>query len=76
MRLEDRGVIRGNVARRLRYGLHYMNSDDNVFEDNLIADNARGGFLEGSSRNLFRRNVLAQSDIAIVLYGSSSENRF
>jgi len=120
----SRGVIRGNVARRLRYGLHYMSSDDNVFEDNLfeesaagavlmfstriqfrrnrflhnrgfasvgllfkdlsdsvaednlIADNARGVFLEGSSGNVFRRNVLAQSDIAIVLYGSSTRNRF
>ncbi len=120
----SRGLIRGNVARRLRYGLHYMSSDDNAFEDNLfedsaagavlmfssriqfrrnrflhnrgfasvgllfkdlqdslaednlIADNARGIFLEGSSGNVFRRNVVAESDVAIVLYGSSSANRF
>ena len=30
------GTIAGNVARDLRYGLHYMFSDDNVFEDNLF----------------------------------------
>jgi nitrous oxidase accessory protein len=118
------GVIRGNVARDLRYGLHYMFSDDNLFEDNLfengaagtalmyskrivfrrnrflhnrgfasvglllkacdevlaesnlIADNARGIFLEGSYRNVFRGNVVAESDAAIVLYDSCAGNRF
>jgi nitrous oxidase accessory protein len=119
-----KGRILRNTARNLRYGLHYMFSDDNVFEDNLfengaagaaimfsrriafrrnrflhnrgfasvglllkscddvtaednlIADNARGIFLEGSYRNVFRGNVVAESDTAIVLYGSSAQNRF
>lgn len=118
------GVVRGNVARDLRYGLHYMYSDDNLFEentfengaagaalmysrrltfrrnrfvrnrgfasvglllktcddvvaeDNLIADNARGIFIEGSNRNIVRRNVIALSDQAIVLYDSSHDNAF
>ncbi len=118
-----RGVVIGNVARDLRYGLHYMYSDDNVFEDNtfetgaagtaimysrriafrrnrflrnrgfasvglllkacdevvaednLIADNARGIFLEGSNDNIIRRNVVAASDMAIVLYDSCARNR-
>ncbi|HEX2758502.1 MAG TPA: NosD domain-containing protein, partial [Thermoanaerobaculia bacterium] len=118
------GTITGNVARDLRYGLHYMFSDDNTFEentfengaagtalmyskrivfrrnrflrnrgfasvglllkacddvlaeDNLIADNARGIFLEGSYRNVFRGNVVALSDAAIVLYDSCGQNRF
>ncbi|HLN58043.1 MAG TPA: nitrous oxide reductase family maturation protein NosD [Thermoanaerobaculia bacterium] len=120
----SRGVIRGNVARDLRFGLHYMFSDDNLFEDNLfengaagtalmysrrivfrrnrflhnrgfasvgllfkacddvlaesnlIADNARGIFLEGSYDNIFRGNVVAESDAAIVLYDSCARNRF
>jgi nitrous oxidase accessory protein len=120
----SRGRITNNEARDLRYGLHYMFSDDNVFEDNvfehgaagtalmysrrivfrrnrflrnrgfasvglllkacddvraednLIADNARGIFLEGSYRNVFLRNVVARSDTAIVLYDSSHDNRF
>ena len=124
MQSSSQGVIRNNQARDLRYGLHYMFSDDNLFEDNsfengaagtalmysrrivfrrnrfvrnrgfasvglllkacddviaednLIADNARGIFLEGSYRNLFCRNVVAASDTAIVLYDSSGENRF
>ncbi len=118
------GVVLRNVARDLRYGLHYMFSDDNVFEDNLfengaagtalmyskritfrrnrfihnrgfasvgllfkscedvvaeenvIADNARGIFLEGSTHMLFRANVIAQSDVAIVLYDSCANTRF
>jgi len=118
------GVITGNTARDLRYGVHYMFADDNRFEDNLfengaagaalmysrrivfrrnrflhnrgfasvglllkacddvtaesnlIADNARGIFLEGSSRNVFRGNVVAESDAAVVLYDSCSATRF
>jgi nitrous oxidase accessory protein len=120
----SQGRIAGNVARDLRYGLHFMFSDDNVFEDNLfengaagsaimysrritfsrnrflrnrgfasvgllfkscedvtardnlIADNARGIFLEGTSRGLFSGNVVAGSDAAIVLYDSCSALRF
>lgn len=118
------GLVRGNVARDLRYGLHYMYSDDNVFEENtfengdagtavmysrrltfrrnrflrnrgfasvglllktcddvlaehnLIADNARGIFVEGSERNVFRENVVVGSDAAIVLYDSTLASRF
>ncbi len=57
-------------------GLLLKACDDLVAEDNLIADNARGIFLEGSYRNLFRGNVVASSDDAIVLYDSCGENRF
>jgi nitrous oxidase accessory protein len=118
------GTIVRNTARDLRYGLHYMFSDDNAFEDNLfengaagaalmyskrivfrrnrfvrnrgfasvglllkacddvvaednlIADNARGIFVEGSYRNTFRGNLVALSDAAIVLYDSCGQNRF
>ncbi|HEX6976630.1 MAG TPA: nitrous oxide reductase family maturation protein NosD [Vicinamibacterales bacterium] len=118
------GVVRRNTARNLRYGLHYMYSDDNRFEDNvfengaagttlmysrritfrhnqflrnrgfasvgllfkscddivaednLIADNARGIFIEGSTHNLFRGNVVIGSDIAIVLYDSTTDTLF
>lgn len=118
------GLVRGNVARDLRYGLHYMFSDDNVFEDNtfengdagtaimysnritfrrnrfirnrgfasvgllfktcedvlaednLIADNARGIFMDDVYRGVFRRNVVAGSDAGIVLYQGSADNRF
>ena len=118
------GRVTFNRASDLRYGLHYMFSDDNVFEDNvfergaagaalmyshrlafrrnqfvrnrgfasvglllkacddviaednLIADNARGIFLEGSYRNRFSRNIIAMSDMALVIYDSSGNNVF
>jgi len=57
-------------------GLLFKACDDVLAEDNLIADNARGIFLEGSYRNTFRRNVVALSDAAIVLYDSSGQNTF
>lgn len=57
-------------------GLLLKACDDVLAEDNLIADNARGIFLEGSYRNVFRGNVVALSDAAIVLYDSCGENRF
>jgi nitrous oxidase accessory protein len=57
-------------------GLLFKTCDDVVAEDNLIADNARGIFLEGSYRNRFVRNVVAESDTAIVLFDSCGENVF
>ncbi len=117
------GVVAGNRARNLRYGLHYMFSDDNTFEDNwfengdagtaimysrrivfrknrfvhnrgfasvgllfkscedalaednVIADNARGVFIEDSYRVTLRRNLVAKSDVAIVLYDMAGGHR-
>jgi len=117
-------VIRGNVARDLRYGLHYMYSDDNLFEDNvfengdagtaimysrrltfrrnqflhnrgfasvglllkscddvlaeqnIMADNARGIFVEGSAGVQIRDNAIAQSDVAVVLFASTAKATF
>jgi nitrous oxidase accessory protein len=57
-------------------GLLLKACDDVIAEDNMIADNARGIFLEGSYRNQFRRNVIAMSDIALVIYDSSGANVF
>jgi len=50
------GFISRNVARDLRYGLHYMFSDDNVFTDNLFENGAAGTALMYSRRIVFRRN--------------------
>ena len=52
----DRGTVRGNTARRVRYGLHYMYADDNLFEDNRFEDGAAGAALMYSKRLTFRRN--------------------
>ena len=57
-------------------GLLLKTCDDVVAEDNLIADNARGLFIESATRNVFRRNVIAESDTAIILYDSSHDVLF
>jgi len=57
-------------------GLLLKACDDVIAEDNLIADNARGIFLEGSYRNRFSRNIIAMSDMALVIYDSSGNNVF
>jgi nitrous oxidase accessory protein len=53
-------------------GLLLKTCDDVVAEDNLIADNARGIFLEGTIRTTFRRNLVVGSDVAMVIYDSSA----
>jgi nitrous oxidase accessory protein len=50
------GEVRHNVARELRYCIHYMFSNDNVFEDNLFETSDAGGVLMYSRRIVFRRN--------------------
>lgn len=50
------GVIRGNRVSEIRYGLHYMFSDDNLFEDNVFENGAAGAAIMYSKRIVFRRN--------------------
>jgi nitrous oxidase accessory protein len=50
------GRVAGNAVSEVRYALHYMFSDDNVFEDNLFERSAAGAALMYSQRLLFRRN--------------------
>lgn len=47
----------GNRVYGLRYGLHYMSSDDNTFEDNQFYDNVAGAAIMYSKRIEFRRNI-------------------
>jgi len=53
-------------------GLLLQACDEVVAEHNLIADNARGVFIEGSQRTMVRENVIAESDVALVIFASAS----
>jgi nitrous oxidase accessory protein len=53
-------------------GLLLQACDDVIAEHNLIADNARGVFVEGTRRITIRENVIAQSDVALVVFASAS----
>lgn len=57
-------------------GLLFKTCEHVIAEENLIADNARGIFLEGSYHNVFRGNVIASSDVGVVLFDSCGDNRF
>ncbi len=76
----ERIVFRRNRFLRNRgfasVGLLFQGCDDVLAEDNLVADNARGVFVEGSHRVTVQRNVIAGSDVAVVLYDPSGGHRF
>jgi nitrous oxidase accessory protein len=57
----NRCVVRGNVVRGGRYGLHYMYCDDSLFEDNVFEDNLTGGAIMYSRRLELRRNRFSGS---------------
>ncbi|PTX96699.1 NosD domain-containing protein [Opitutus sp. ER46] len=48
--------VRANHIRQVRYGLHYMYSDDNTFEENEFSENAAGAALMFSRRLVLRAN--------------------
>jgi len=52
----DRTEVRDNDIAGVRYGLHYMYSDDNRFEGNIFRDNAAGAALMNSKRIVLRGN--------------------
>ncbi len=76
----ERIVFRRNRFIRNRgfasVGLLFQGCDDVLAEENLVADNARGVFIEGSYRITLRNNVIAGSDVAVVLYDPNGGHRF
>ena len=62
-------LIKGNRVEKGRYGLHYMYSDNNVFEDNVFIDNYVGGFLMYSRNIKFFNNIFARNQGPATGYG-------
>lgn len=61
-------VFRGNVMHHLRYGTHYMNSHDNLWEDNESYLNRGGLALMEVRRQVVRNNrAWGNSDHGIML---------
>jgi nitrous oxidase accessory protein len=55
----DTTVVRRVTVRRARYGLHYMFSHRNLFEDNRFIESAAGSSIMNSRDVVARRNVFA-----------------
>jgi nitrous oxidase accessory protein len=53
----DRSDVRENDVEGVRYGLHYMYSDENRFEGNVFRDNAAGAALMSSHGIVLRNNL-------------------
>ncbi len=72
--------VRHNVFRNNRsqrgYGLLLQTMTDGRFVDNRMVQNGTGVYLENSTRNVFRQNVVAANYRGWRITGSSMENRF
>jgi nitrous oxidase accessory protein len=58
------------------FGILFQECEDSIAEDNFIIDNATGIFMEALRRTAFRRNVIAENDLALMVYSNSDDNLF
>jgi nitrous oxidase accessory protein len=58
------------------FGILYQDCRRCVTEENLILNNATGVFLEGLKNSVFRRNTIAENDVAMQIFASSEANTF
>lgn len=77
----SRGIrMRHNVFAHNRgfssFGILFQDCHGAVADSNVIVDNAVGMFFEASTGNQFRRNLVAQNDVALQMYQNSVQNVF
>ena len=58
------------------FGILFQGCEDNLAEGNFIIDNATGVFLEAVRHTTFRKNIIAENDVAMQIFSSSEENLF
>jgi nitrous oxidase accessory protein len=72
-------IERNTIARNRGVpgiGLTLKDCDDSTIKDNVIAENARGLLLDGSSVNRFTGNTFRANDTAATLFSSAEQNAF
>jgi len=62
-------LVKGNIVEKGRYGLHYMYSNNNIFENNQFSENYVGGFLMYSNNIQFNSNIFARNQGPATGYG-------
>jgi nitrous oxidase accessory protein len=62
-------TVRDNHVSDVRYGIHYMYSDDNAFVDNVFEDNIAGAAIMSSRRIELTGNVFAHNRSSASGYG-------
>ncbi len=74
----QRIVFRRNRFVRNRgfssFGILFQDSDDCLAEQNVIADNAVGIFMEALRNSQFRGNLIAANDVSLFVFSSAADN--
>ena len=58
------------------YGILFQSDDNCVAEENIIADNVVGVFMEALAQSTFRHNLIAGNDTALKVFSSATGNLF
>jgi nitrous oxidase accessory protein len=58
------------------FGILFQDCRECLTEENLILDNATGIFLEAVKNSVFRRNTIAENDVALQIFSSSDDTLF
>jgi nitrous oxidase accessory protein len=58
------------------FGILFQECTGLLAEDNFFIDNATGIFMEALRKTTFRRNVIAENDVAMQMFSSSDDNVF
>lgn len=73
-------VIKHNLFVRNRgfasYGILFQDCHFAKADSNVLADNVVGMFMESSTNNFFRANIIAQNDAALQMFQNSINNTF
>jgi nitrous oxidase accessory protein len=58
------------------FGILFQDCDEIVAEENFIIDNATGIFIEALRQSSFRRNVIAENDLALQMFSNADQTLF
>ncbi len=73
-------VMKHNIFLRNRgfssYGMLLQDCHYSIADSNIFSDNVTGIFFESSTNNLFRNNIIARNDLALMMFQNAIHNTF